>query len=103
MRLLARRLHVSVITTRRAYSDLEAEGFLETVAGKGCFVAAQDMERIRAERLRRVEELLCRAVETARQSGIAPADLRAMFVRLTGIEFRKGDSDGKNTGTVRRM
>ena len=60
MRLLARSLQVSVITTRRAYSDLESEGFLETVAGKGCFVAPQDTARIRAEELRRVEELLDR-------------------------------------------
>lgn len=84
MRVLARQLRVSVITTRRAYSDLEAEGFLETVAGKGCFIAPQDAERIRAEQLRRAEELLLRAVETARQGGIPPEELRAILDRLTG-------------------
>ena len=84
MRLLARQLHVSVITTRRAYSDLEAEGFVETVAGKGCFVAPRDMERIRAEQLRRAEELLRRAVETARQGGIPPDALYDILDRLTG-------------------
>lgn len=84
MRLLARQLHISVITTRRAYSDLESEGFLETVAGKGCFVAAQDVESIRAEQRRRVEELLCRTVEQARQSGISVEELRGMLDRLCG-------------------
>ncbi len=86
MRLLARRLHVSVITTRRAYSDLEAEGFVETVAGKGCFIAPRDVESIRAEQCRRVEELLRRAVEQARQSGISAEELRGILDRLYGGE-----------------
>jgi GntR family transcriptional regulator len=84
MRLLARRLHISVITTRRAYSDLEAQGFLETVAGKGCFVAPKDVESIRAEQRRRVEDLLRRAVEQARQSGIPAEELRGILDRLCG-------------------
>lgn len=78
MRLLARQLHISVITTRRAYSDLESEGFLETVAGKGCFVTRQNVERIREEQRRRTEELLRRAVEQAKQSGISAEDLHRM-------------------------
>lgn len=44
MRQLAQSLRISVITTKRAYNDLEAEGFIETVAGKGCYVSAQDPE-----------------------------------------------------------
>lgn len=84
MRLLARQLHISVITTRRAYSDLEAQGFLETVAGRGCFVAPKNIESIRAEQLRRVEELLRRAVEQARQSGISSGELHKMLDRLYG-------------------
>lgn len=86
MRLLARQLHVSVITTRRAYSDLEAQGFLETVAGKGCFVAPKNLELLRAERRRRVEELLRRAVEQARQSGISAEELHGILNRLYGEE-----------------
>ncbi|WP_411678059.1 GntR family transcriptional regulator [Caproicibacter sp.] len=84
MRLLARQLHISVITTRRAYSDLEAEGFLETVAGKGCFVAQKDMKLVRAEQSRRVEELLGRAAELARQSGISLGELHGVLDRLYG-------------------
>lgn len=54
------------------------------MAGKGCFVAPKDLAAVRAEQLRRAEELLRRAVETARQSGIPPDELRAILDRLTG-------------------
>ena len=54
MRLLAKDLRISVITTKRAYEELEREGFLTTVPGKGCFVAARDLELVREETLRRV-------------------------------------------------
>ena len=86
MRLLARQLHVSVITTRRAYADLENEGFLETVAGKGCFVAPKDVGSIRAEQLRRAEELLRQAVRAARQNGISPDELHQLLGRILGEE-----------------
>ena len=52
MRALAQSLRISVITTKRAYNDLEAEGFIETVAGKGSFVAAQDPGLLREANLR---------------------------------------------------
>lgn len=70
MRLLARELRISVITTKRAYEELEREGFITTVPGKGCFVAPQDPELAREETLRRVEEHLTRAVEAAKAGGI---------------------------------
>lgn len=82
MRLLARQLHISVITTRRAYADLESEGFLETVAGKGCFVAPKNLELVRAEQRRRAEELLAKAVSAARQSGVPPDELHRILDRL---------------------
>ena len=75
-----------MITTRRAYADLESEGFLETVAGKGCFIAPRDVAAIRAEQLRRAEALLRRAVETARQSGISPEELHRLLGRILGEE-----------------
>jgi len=84
MRLLARQLQVSIITTRRAYSDLEAQGFVETVAGKGCFVAPQNLQAVRAEQLRRVEELLSRAAAEARQGGIPAEELHQILTRLYG-------------------
>lgn len=70
MRLLARELRISVITTKRAYEELEREGFITTVPGKGCFVAHQDPELAREETLRRVEEHLTRAVEAAKSGGV---------------------------------
>ena len=75
MRLLARDLHISVITTKRAYEELEREGFLTTVPGKGCFVAPQNPSLLREAQLRQVEEHLTHAVDAARLGGIGPEDL----------------------------
>jgi GntR family transcriptional regulator len=75
MRLLAKELRISVITTKRAYSDLEKEGFIETVTGKGSFIAAQNTNLIREEQLRQVESFLYQAVEIARVSNINEDEL----------------------------
>ena len=79
MRALANDLRISVITTKRAYADLEAQGFIETVQGKGSFVAGGNMELLREERLRQVEGHLARAVAEAENAGIEAADLHAML------------------------
>ncbi len=71
MRALARDLHISVITVQRAYEDLTRDGFIETVSGKGSFVAAQNREFIREEQLRAAEELLQKAAEIGRTHGIS--------------------------------
>ena len=78
MRALAKELHLSVITVQRAYEDLTRDGFIETVSGKGSFVAAQNKEFIREERLREAEGLLQRAAELGRSNGIP-------LEKLTGI------------------
>ena len=65
MRVLAKELRISVITTKRAYEELEHDGFIETVTGKGSFVARQNTEFLREDALRRVEQALENAVETA--------------------------------------
>lgn len=70
MRLLAKELRISVITTKRAYEELEHDGFIETVTGKGSFVATKNIEFIREEKLRIVEENLQKAVTIAKSSGI---------------------------------
>lgn len=75
MRLLAKDLHISVITTKRAYEELEREGFLENIPGKGCFVAPQNRELLREAQLRRVEELLSQAVDEARKGGFTLEEL----------------------------
>ena len=79
MRLLAKELRISVITTKRAYAELEEAGFIDTVQGKGSFVAGGNLELLREERLRRVESLLAQAVAEAVSAGVAPDELHAML------------------------
>ncbi len=79
MRLLAKELRISVITTKRAYEELEREGFIETVMGKGSFVAGRNMELIREEQLRLAEGYLAQAMEVARQGGIQREELHRML------------------------
>lgn len=79
MRLLARDLRVSVITTKRAYEELEAAGFLENVPGKGCFVAAQSPEMLRETRLHMAEEHLRSAVEIARTGNVPCKTLQELL------------------------
>lgn len=79
MRLLAKELRISVITTKRAYEELERDGFLVTVTGKGSFVATQNAELLREEALRRTEQALRAAVDTARQGGVTDGEVREML------------------------
>lgn len=79
IRALANDLRISVITTKRAYAELEEAGFIDTVQGKGSFVAGGNLELLREERLRRVESLLAQAVAEAASAGIPPDDLHAML------------------------
>lgn len=70
MRILAKELRISVITTKRAYEDLERDGFIVTMVGKGSFVKAADTGLVREEQLKRIEELLSKVIAIAEQSGI---------------------------------
>ena len=79
IRSLATQLRISAITTKRAYQDLEAQGYINTVPGKGCFVAGNNLELLREERLRKVEDSLARAVSEARSAGITTDELREML------------------------
>lgn len=79
IRALASDLRISVITTKRAYAELETQGFIETVQGKGSFVAGGNVELLREERLRRIEELLEDAVREARRTGIELQELHSML------------------------
>ena len=89
MRLLAKDLRISVITTKRAYSELERDGFVETVAGKGCFVAPKNREFLREEQLRKAEEALQAAVDIAKRGGITLAELNDMLALLYGVPEEK--------------
>jgi len=65
MRLLAKELRISVITTKRAYVELEREGFIYSVTGKGSFVAAKNMDFIREEQLRVIEDHMQHIIQAA--------------------------------------
>jgi len=87
IRRLAQDLQISVITTKRAYDELEREGFLDTVGGKGTFVAVQNKELLREKKMKIVEEKLAQAVDEARIMGIGISELIAML-RLLAKEDR---------------
>ena len=82
IRLLAKELRISNITTKRAYEDLERDGFIETIPGKGSYVAAKNTEFMREERLRVAEGHLAKAVEVARASGISQQELEESLALL---------------------
>lgn len=76
MRKLAKELHVSVITTQRAYDDLVKDGFIVTVPAKGTSVSAQNQDFIREENLRKIEEYLTEACELAKQNSVSLDSLK---------------------------
>lgn len=90
IRQLAKDLRISVITTKRAYEDLERDGFIHTQPGRGSFVAPQDPALHREEALRTVEQHLQRALDAARTGGV-PA--REVLETLTLL--MEGEEDGK--------
>lgn len=79
MRTLAMQLRISVITTKRAYEDLERDGFIESYTGKGCFVKGQNTELLREEHLRQIEQLLCDASEKAKMTGVKLDELKEIL------------------------
>ncbi len=88
MRVLAQQLRISVITTKRAYEELERDGFIENFAGKGCFVRSQNTDFLREEGIRQTEELLARACEKARLCELSLEDMKEMLELMYG-----GDTD----------
>ena len=83
IRNLAKDLRISVITTKRAYDELEKEGFLYTVAGKGSFVAPKNTELLREENLKVIEAHLSEAVRLAASCNLRRADILEMLDLLT--------------------
>lgn len=81
IRKLAHELQISVITTKRAYEELDKEGLIDTVGGKGTFVASQNQEFLREKRMKLVEEKLGDALSEARLIGVSHDELMEM-VRL---------------------
>ena len=81
IRALAKDLRISVITTKRAYDELEADGFLYTVAGKGCFVAEKNLTLIREQQRHQLESHLAAAAELGRSCGVTEEELTVLLRR----------------------
>ncbi len=79
IRKLAQELNISVITTKRSYEELEREGFIDTVAGKGSFVAVQNKEFLREKRMKIVEEKLGEGISEAKMLGLGIEELKEML------------------------
>lgn len=86
MRTLAKELRISVITTKRAYEELERDGFIVTMVGKGSFVKAADLRLVREEKLKQIESLLTEAVRVASTSGIERGEVVEMLYLVYGDE-----------------
>lgn len=82
MRLLAKELRISVITTKRSYEELERDGFIETMTGKGCFVAQKNLAFMREEHLRMIEGHFEKAIYIAKSSNISYEELSKLLELL---------------------
>ncbi|MDY5129284.1 GntR family transcriptional regulator [Actinotignum urinale] len=79
IRRLASQLRVSVITTKRAYDELELEGFIDSVQGRGSFVASKNTELLKEEQRKKVEDYLKSALASARVAGLSVSDLKELI------------------------
>ena len=86
MRALAQQLRISVITTKRAYEELERDGFIENFAGKGCFVKRQNTDFLREEGVRQTEELLAKACEKGKLCGLTLEEMKEILELIYGGE-----------------
>ncbi len=84
MRILATELRISFMTTKRAYEELERDGFIESYTGRGSFVKAQNLEIYREEQIKRIESLLIEASDTAQKAGITMQELHELLDLVNG-------------------
>ena len=82
IRKLSCELHISVITTKRAYEELEKEGFIDTVGGKGTFVAIQNKELLREKKMKSIQDMMSEMIIEAQKMGIGLAELQEMLTIL---------------------
>lgn len=87
IRMLAKELKISVMTTKRAYADLERDGFIETVAGKGSFVAQRNQDFLREALIRQIEQHMVKAIHTAKTANVDRAQLLELFKLLCEEEY----------------
>ncbi|WP_338448705.1 GntR family transcriptional regulator [Niallia oryzisoli] len=79
IRSLAKELKISVITTKRAYDELEKDGYIVTVAGKGSYVATINKEMLRETKMKMIEEKMTEAIDEAKLTGLTLEDLQEML------------------------
>ena len=82
IRGLAKSLHISVLTVQKAYDVLQSDGFIETTAGKGCFVSAQNQDFYLEEQQKKIENHFIEAIEIAKASGIKLDKLQSLLELL---------------------
>ena len=82
LRFLAKELRVGIISTKRAYEELEKEGYIESFQGKGSFVTGRNRELMREEQFKKIEASLLSAVEMAKISGISLKELEEVLEAL---------------------
>lgn len=97
IRQLARDLKISVITTSRAYADLEQEGFLVGMQGKGFFVMPQNLQLVREQALCEMEAQLLKAIASARRAGLSQEEVSATVSLLLKEEYHASDSGSEGT------
>ena len=84
IRNLAKDLRISVITTKRAYDELEKEGFIYTIASKGCFVAPKNLELLKEQNLKKIEEHMQHILDLAETCNLTEDDIVQMFKLMKG-------------------
>lgn len=86
IRALAGELQVSVITTKRAYEELEKEGLIRSVAGKGFYVCEYNTDYLREKQLMMIEERLAELIAEAKSAGLSSSEFVEMAETLYGVE-----------------
>lgn len=86
MRNLAMQLRISLITTKRAYEELERDGFIENYVGRGCFIKAQNTEFLREENIRKVEESIAKACDFGKQCNLSLEEMKEILEMIYGGE-----------------
>ena len=90
IRSLAKDLQISVITTKRAYEELERDGYIETIASKGCYVKKQNSDFLREEVIQQTEELLDKACLKGKMCGLSLEEMKEMLELVYGGETDEG-------------
>ena len=79
VRILANDLKISFLTVKRAYDELEAEGLIKTIPGKGSFIAPKNLELMKEEKLKEIQDLMDQIYKIAKLSNISKEEIKELF------------------------